>query len=249
MISYDTIEGMYYWPNRYGVHTNNYVPEHPASSIFLDIPLSSKYIEVPVFAMDRFTGLKKETLIEHEDSITLSAYLQPSNLKSSYKSLERGLQDLLPKSFTGYLYNCPVTQAGETKVYFVTHGMILDPTMKPLMMATWQLEKISEVWACKRPLLRLDSGCFTNIPGAMEKIIIKKILPLVLMRPVNSYNSVENNSWYRPRIISSSFSIKVEIESAIDMPFKFFKTESPSISTTNESLLQLALEHIDELTA
>ena len=54
----------------------------------------------------------------------------------------------------------------------------------------------------------------------------------------NSFHFVEKGR-------CESISVKIDID---DIPFTILDTDIPSVSTTNKQLLQLAIDHIDEIT-
>ena len=241
MIDRNTIRGMYVHPF-YSYRSSYDVPEEYVRNItkFIEVPFSERF-EIPVCLLYDFTNRDNRRIIGQE-GVTLVKPLRTGNKQSRYKSIERAMQDALTMPFQDYLWTSLVKEGTETILYYVTNGMILNADLYPIMVASWEMEYTEDRLRYVRPVLRISPECFINTTGAMEKLIVRKILPVALQEKVPSYlggseeSCIETDSLLRP--------IKVEIE---NIPFCIKEVDTPSISTSNKALLQIGLDNLEEL--
>lgn len=240
MIDRNTIRGMYVHPF-YSYRSSHDVPEEYVRYItkFIEVPFSERF-EIPVCLLCDFTDRDNRRIIGQE-GVTLVKPLRTGNIQSRYKSLERAMQDALTIPFQDYLWASLVKEGTETILYYVTHGMILNKDLYPIMMASWEME-CTDKFRYVRPILRISPECFINTTGAMEKLIVRKILPVALQGEVESYFGGSEESCIEADSLRRS--IKVEIG---DVPFCIKGVDTPSISTSNKALLQVGLDNLEEL--
>ena len=93
-----------------------------------------------------------------------------------------------------------------------------------------------------KPILRIDPQVFLSRSNTLEKLIVNKMLNACLEDPVAlpRYDLPARIVILR----SARLPVKVEID---ECPFLIHQSDTPSISTTNQQLLQVAINHIDEL--
>ena len=94
-----------------------------------------------------------------------------------------------------------------------------------------------------RPILRVNPYTFLYKSDSMEKFIVNKMINTCLEDKIYLPSSYD---------LSEKFKVKSDEKAAVKViidncPFLVHQTDSPSISTTNEKLLQLVIDHLDEL--
>lgn len=221
---------------------------NPTTSItpkkYMEIPVNEDTFELPLLALDAF----KNMLTKPNQYDILAARIYSCGLSSSYKSLDAIMKDVLSTRLDKHLTK--VTIAGSTNVYYATYGALFNENLKPLMMLSWIIERGwnehgNRMYYLKRPLLRLDPYPCIAKEDAVQKILTGKFMTKVLEFKVGSpyffereqVNINKYSNW-------GLFNIKVEID---ECPFIIRGVDVPSASVTNEALLQLASDHIDEI--
>lgn len=212
---------------------------------YMEIPIYMDVFELPLLAFSAFRNMMKY----HMECDSLVAQIYSCGRTSNYKSLEAVMKDSLSTNLSKHLIKVEVPNTH--RVYYSTFGAVFDHNLKPIMMLSWIMErKISELgqtkFCYKRPLLRLSPTPCLCKEDTMQRFLANKLLTVVLgntyMTPYfyDCGSFLEQHNSYSNR---GTFKMKVEID---ECPFILKDVETPSISTTNEQLLQLAVEHIEE---
>lgn len=215
---------------------------------YLSIPIQGDVIEIPTFAMYAFAI---KDLKENQESIDAIVVGLNSTAYSDYKSIDAKIRDSLSSD-----YNCRhltkiVVNDPQNPCYYCAKGAIFNKDLIPQIMMTWQMKRIkdanstNETWKylAVRPILRINPSVIINKDNAVERYIVNKIVPMA----VSIYGVEGPFIHVNPSIIKDTYNrltIKVEIDK---FPFKFNKVDKPSISTTNEKLLKVALDNVDEM--
>jgi len=115
-------------------------------------------------------------------------------------------------------------------------------------MLSWIMERrVNEEGAIKyrykKPLLRLNPYPCLNKEDALQKFICGRWMTAVLGATVDTPSTYGLREVIEPGC-SRFEHVKIEID---ECPFAIKSTDVPSISVTNEDLLQLAADHIDEI--
>lgn len=209
-------------------------------SAYMTVPATGDLLDIPVFAIDSFMD---KVLIRNEPADVLAVSLQDSKKVSTFKSMDVAVHNLLAFRLSDIgLVRLPHKNDADP-VYYCTHGAILDHNYNPLLLMSWRLKIEEELRIRYNPqeaVLRVSPLVFTDRATSVERFIINRIIPTALsisrIYPPNELLSSVNNT-YNPKI-------KVEIAYC---PFSITHTDAPSISTTNEELLSVALDNLDEL--
>ena len=212
-------------------------------STFMVMPLTEEKFELPVFALNDFTHVTHPNPRSIE---SLVAKLEYQGHTSTYKSLDARIRNLF---LTPYRENrlCKLDAVGD-EVYYITLGAIFDRNFNPIMMFTWEIEKKYEdngqyYLSLERPILRVDPEIYVSKRTPVERYIVNKIIPKSLgihtiYRPYTRINTLfKGNDW-------TSSEVKVIIDKN---PFILKHPDTPSISTTNRDLLDVALNNIEEV--
>lgn len=208
---------------------------------YMEIPIGSDVFELPLFAFEDFKKMHQNEKVG--DVIVASLY--SCGQTSNYKSLDSIMKDVLSTYFNKRL--CKVQIPNSPNVYYATFGAVFDENFTPLMMLSWIMERrVSEEgvikYRYKKPLLRLNPYPCLNKEDALQKFICGRWMTTALgTRVYIPYSGC------RDFIEHDYFSfehVKIEID---ECPFVIRGTDVPSISVTNEGLLQLAADHIDEI--
>ncbi len=218
-------------------------------SSYMVIPVSENLFEMPVFALPMFTTRNMERTNEKMDAMVVE--FKDASTRTTYASMDAKVRDALSMSYYSHeLVRIAEGNAPNSPYYYGTHGLLLDKDFTPLMMMSWIMEKTSLegedsfAFRYKRPLLRVATNVFRDRSNSMERYIINKIVPTAL----SIYNvrrpTMRDSLYYESGSTYTNQQVKIEIDKC---PFKFMKTDVPSISTTNEELLEVALANIDEV--
>ena len=217
---------------------------------YMEIPIEEDIFELPVFALSDFNELTRDNKDLSTEAIT--AMLFSLNKEPRYKSLDRYMRDIILEQFThSRLVKCEVKQGTETILYYGTHGAVFDKYFKPMMMCLWQMKRkwINEEtrkYHFIKPILRIDPECYIRQWDPMQRWIAKKAASAALSETIYRPYRRDLTDAFEETPYDSQAELTVEIGKS---PFKIRTADIPSISTTNESLLQLAIDHIDEVVA
>jgi hypothetical protein len=99
-----------------------------------------------------------------------------------------------------------------------------------------------------RPVLRIDPEVYMSKADPMEKFIANKMIGLCIenlkRKPSNYCLNDNHNASCIVTCEQSYLPVKVEIDSC---PFSLLTADTPSISTTNQELIKVAIDHLDEI--
>jgi hypothetical protein len=212
---------------------------------YMEIPINTDVFELPIFAFTNFRGI----LSKQKNCDVIVAQLYSCGNPSDYRSMDAIIKDIISRKFNEHLHTIEVP--GTSQVYYGTRGAIFDANLKPIMMMSWILERVKDEeehvkYRYKRPILRLDADPCLNKEDQLQRFLSNKLLTSTLALNIYTpyfynYNDyfIQSNLWSR-----ESFKIKVEIDTC---PFNIKKVERPSISVTNEKLLNLVEEYMGEM--
>ena len=198
---------------------------------YIEIPVESNRFEIPSFALDALSKL-----LLYQDKSSIAAELHFSGYTPSYKTAGRYFQDIINASLDSTFY----LSEGENH-YYAAKGIIMDEHFVPILLCSWMVEKVfsdTQLVGFKiiKPILRVAPQCYLSQDDAIQKLIVKKIIPTILTTHLS---------------IPSAFPIetirpvaKVIID---DIPFHTRTVVPPTVNTTNEELLSVALYHLDEM--
>lgn len=209
---------------------------------YMEIPIDSDVFELPLFAFEDFKKMHQNKKIG--DVIVASLY--SCGQTSNYKSLDSIMKDTLSTYFDKHL--CKVQIPNSPNVYYTTFGAVFDKNFTPLMMLSWIMEKREGEggvikYHYKKPLLRLNPYPCLNKEDALQKFICGRWMTTALGTRVYIPSTYGCVNFIEPGYFSFDH-VKIEID---ECPFVIRGTDVPSISVTNEALLQLAADHIDEI--
>lgn len=209
---------------------------------YMEIPIDSDVFELPLFAFEDFKKMHQDKKIG--DVIVASLY--SCGQTSDYKSLDSIMKDTLSTYFNRHL--CKVQIPNSPNVYYATFGAVFDENFTPLMMLSWIMERrVHEEgvikYQYKKPLLRLNPYPCLNKEDALQKFICGRWMTTALGTRVGTPFIYNCQDFIETGYFSFEH-VKIEID---ECPFVIRGTDVPSISVTNENLLQLAADHIDEI--
>ena len=206
---------------------------------YMEIPVDSDVFEVPLFAFRTFCYMLDKGI----NASTIVAALYSCGAESSYKSIEAIMRNVLYTTFGCHLSKIQID--GTSNIYYATMGAVFDKDLNPLMVMSWQMERQNderEPYNFKRPILHITPISFVRKEDPVQRFLVGKMLTTALDMDIPEPYLFTNRLHFKTN--ESSFKIKVEID---DCPFNIKGVDVPSISVTNENLLQLAAEHIDEI--
>lgn len=214
------------------------------NSYYLEIPISQDVFELPAIAHQIF--YQKQSILDQVDMI---AYQMRSVYYVNHKTPASGIPTWLHQYKRGCLAKFDKGDNQNTP-YYVAYGTILDKDFQPVVMLSWSVKKVCNLEGVPfryyfiKPLLRISPRVIIEKSNPVERYIVNQLLPKVLDLYVPTpaycvYNALFGNahedSMQHPQAIID------------EIPFQVRKVEAPSVSTTNRELLDVALEHIDEV--
>ena len=209
---------------------------HNPEKIYMNVPLHGGPLEIPVLAFNEFINAIKEDI----DYIAVS--LKTKGFISSYKTLERYMQEVLVTPFNDYQTLIRLNNNKEPdKPYYGSYGIILDHNFYPLVTCCYQInhyEYNTETDYLKiiaTPLLKIDPSCYINQNTSIEKYI-KKIINAFLNCGLNPI--IGCNNW---EIKLSSPKVVIE-----KCQFSFRRIQRPTLETTHKDLMGIVLKNMDE---
>ena len=229
------------------MHAGRNTPSAPVTTkLYMEIPINSDVFELPLLAYSAFRDMLKD----NRQYDTLVTQIYSCGLESNYKSLDAIMKDVLTAEPS--LHLCRVRVPGSSNVYYSTYGTVFDSKLKPLMMLSWVFERKTDgngkvKYHYRKPLLRLNPQACLLKEDALQRFISGKMLTSSLESYIHTpyYNGMgEYLEQAYSFIVRSGFHIRIEID---ECPFVIRGVDIPSISLTNEALLQMAADHIDEI--
>ena len=232
--------------NHYSQSAYQRTPETKAitETRFMEIPIRENTFEIPLLALNSFMNALR--LGDRHDS--LIAELYSTGRTSQFRSLDAIVKDVLSTPF--YKRLVKVTLPNVSNVYYSTFGALFDADLKPLMMMSWIMERtIGEdrhyMYSFKKPLLRIDPVSFVSKEDPVQKLLSGRLLSNALENSMYPPRYYELRDYFTTdRFAGRDYKVKVEID---ECPFILKSVDVPSISVTNESLLQLAADNIHEV--
>lgn len=222
---------------------------------YMDIPINQEVFEIPLLALDTFVDIVRN----HTDGMTsfIAVSLNAIGREPRYKTVDRFMRDVLLENYkNSRLIKLEVKQGSDTVLYYGTQGAVFDKEFNPIMICSYQIQRLERTvevnagepdmieyqYKLLRPILRVDPQIYLHKENPLEKFIVNKMVNGCLedtFYPPSGYtlcrNFIRNNE---------SLPVKVIIDTC---PFQLHQADTPSISTTNQKLLQVAIDHIDEL--
>lgn len=213
---------------------------------YMNVPIFKDVFELPVFMIGKLSNCNLPVTSDEVDSFT--ARLNYIGTESNFKTLSSKMRAILINVFNrARLVKIPLDTQGEN-YYYGTCGAIFNKNLMPVMIMSWRIEKVQQdnpdkpfVYKFTQPILRVSPSVFTVKADSLTRYIINQIIPNALRNRYDAPNIYSNPlfpSTYK------SFDIKVDIG---EFPFTLQKVNAPSVSTTNEELLNVALANIDEI--
>ena len=216
--------------NRYHNHTVWY----KESASVMKVPIKGNELEIPIFTLNKFIDWEKDNY--SEDVSTMMVSLFHADVGVGYSTFESNFKHLLQYYYADYRLSTIMAKDKNNNVpYFMCSGAVFTEDMEPCMLNTVKLTMDSNrkitAW---EPVLRLSPICW-SLNDTMSRMLIGKYLREIIQSP-EVYCGFDYRLPYRK--------IKVEIG---DIPFEIISPRAPSILTTNQELLQTAIDHIDEI--
>lgn len=209
---------------------------------YMEVPVNRDSFELPVIASEFFCE-ENTNVFDNEYAVIRLGRTQVCRYKSVNRCIIEGLGNRRGPTIA---YTIPNIE--DNSFYYCTFGTIFNTDFIPVVMLSWQIEMIPQEesqnvpykYKFIRPILRISPEVFRK-SNPVEKYVINQILPKTLDIFTQSprygyiYGIFER---------SAVCTIQVIIDK---IPFVVRRANIPSISTTNRELLDIALEHIDEV--
>ena len=215
--------------------------------VYLEIPINKPSFELPCFVYNSFNMLIS---VGDRDKDALVVALQTMHRTPRYVTMNRYLQDLLVEDYqTDKLVELKVkVNDNLIKTYYITQGAIFTEDYTPIMLCTWQVERIpsddgKDKFKFTKPVVRIRPDVYVEKTDAMQKFIATK-LPILALERMMYYPAHHCDDIITSQRLRDLTAARVVID---EIPFVLKRTDVPSISTTREKLLKCAIDHIDEI--
>lgn len=216
-------------------------------SSYMVVPISSENIEIPVMALDMPTMEAQIRVKGDLDAIVVN--LDNIGGYTMYKSASAAIRDVFSTVYRNMHLRRIMSVGDSEKTYYGTYGAIFDENFKPIVMLSWEMKRTHQddknnpiKFKFIRPILRVAPEVLINKSNVIERFIINQIIPTSLTLTYISSPSVFRTTIYEEN--DRDKKVKVIIE---DSPFVVKEADVPSVSTTNEELLDIASNYIDEV--
>jgi len=215
---------------------------HRKDGAQMEIPVGKPVFEIPLFLFNKaFSSLSNNPKVS-----TLVAELYTKGRKPSHKTVSRFMCDVLITHYPSMRFiDLEVKQGEDTIKYYGTYGAVFDTNFEPLMMCSWEMERLqvdgNTVFSYLRPIIRIHPDCFLNQHNSMEKFLAKKFINTALTTLVNDVPI--KNELFTITERTRAYPV-VEIGAS---PFAITKVIPPPVTISNQDLLQVARDHIEEI--
>lgn len=207
----------------------------------LELDVSRDDFEVPVFLLASFVDLANNNDMGHLGKLV--AYLSVKTYCGSYKTAMPPMRELAKSCFREQGL-AKLKIVGKPFTYYGSVGALFDEDFTPIYVSSWQLRREASGDHCTyqfiKPVFRLSPTVFLGGEDMIQKFVCNKLLKLHMSNTV--YPPCVGGYFDRPQ---RAFPVETIISH--DWPFFIRKPSEPTISTTNDSLLKVALEHCDEI--
>lgn len=207
-------------------------------TVFMSVPIDKEIFEVPAFAMSTFLNIQQNNRDFHQIA-SLAIPLYTNYEVPCYKTVGRYMRDVLNSPYYRGLVILKPNDKNTPLLYYGTKGAIFDSNFNPIAMFTLQIKKEEESFTVTKPILRVNPLLYIYKETDIDKFIANKLIPacvsdLYYLRNIN-YIRVENQE-------------KMEISVIMEkMPFDIRRVPAPDASFEQHSLIELALNHLDEI--
>ena len=219
-----------------GSYSRNPFPENTFANMI--IPLWGSIVEIPVLALDKW----REKVLSGAHSVQVQqdafvAELADGGVSPYYSTLDANFRDIMTMDYCrNKLTKIPLK--GELFPYYVTRGAVFTHELSPVMLCSWKIRMEQQgdtVLAYpEKPIYRLSPHCWM-VDNALTRMLKGKVLKEIM------YQHVWCLPWYGE---GERMAVSALIE---DIPFTVQKPAIPSISTTNEELIQIAKDYRREI--
>ena len=236
--------------------SNNYwstPPDNFSTMRYLEIPFSRGMIEVPTFAFNSFLA----AVVEDYSNLPafLAAKLKVSTHQTYLRTVDSIAKSFMPLEFrTERLFMVQLRE--DSPIYYMSHGLILNADFKPIVMCSWLLEEVpnyEEIGAkykFVRPIVRIAPSCFLEEPNTVSRFIANKLFKNAMGLEVSSPTMSQTCDvpWRQAiSVIRDAYSrTKVTVEVG-NIPFNTRYKDSPSISTTNDKIMEIARNCVSDI--
>lgn len=232
-----------------GHYVSDFAQQGRDKTVPMVVSLSGDRFELPIFTLPTFESLPAPFESSPIDALVVE--LNWGMALTHYKTASACVRDVLTTSFHNnrLMRFFPMKQEG--CFYYGTRGAIFDNNYLPLMVASWVIHRVRDStnqgktrFQFFQPVLRVSPRVFIYRDDSLKNFIVNQIIPSALT--TRAYPpDVYNDFGLFQGSCSDAQEVKVVIE---DFPFSIKSiTDPPSISTTNDELLKVALDNLDDI--
>lgn len=223
--------------------------EQNREKLYMLVPLEEDHIEVPVFLIGEMAKLLVNKGMDNLPDM-MAVSLSSTAKKSRFSAFSSIIRDVLSEDYINTrLVRFEGKEGTEIHTYYATKSALFNEDFEPLMLCTWQLEKKKlpassfHRFYYKKPIMRITPDFFTDKYDNVGRFICKKLLTSLLDTRVIA-PTASANGYLQSLTPYENYSPGIVIDK---IPFQLKKVEAPSIATTHEGLLKLALDNINDI--
>lgn len=219
---------------------------HPRDLVFMSTEIGDTF-EIPVVMLDTLEKVRDDMIRNQRfssDEIVVPLWYCGS--VPYYVSFDAAIKSALTTRLDGaQLIMINVKQGEGTVPYYVTHGMIFDGQMAPVLVCTVECKKVTRlnangikevVFEGLKLIVRINPDCFIRKRNQIERYTSNKFPSTFL----ETYHITTSGSIRHPRTLPK------EVIVSNSWPFKITRPKVPESGIDNKELLQVAIDHIED---
>jgi len=219
------------------------------------IDVSQPVFEVPLFVMPMFCPRMQDLF---DNNFTVVVPLIHSLRSPSYKSVPCAIaKEVFSCSHydSDKLWRIKLPAPNEEVVYYGSRGVVFNESLKPMAICSWRMSKtdvaspdspVKHIVSIERPVLRISPECYLAKADPVQSFINNKMLKTLLADPVRAPWSYSFHGQPSCEVLhcGDMFRVRVIIE---DWPYPIESPSPPSVSVTQQDLVDTVLDNIDDL--
>lgn len=227
------------------------LPDNAMFKCYMEIPLNKEQFELPAFLLYKFKTIMVQYCADGKpfpDKLEVPLYTFNSWI--TYKTLP---------CIIGYIWRLdfmkdrlvPIRVDKCKEAYYGTPGGIFDSNYEPLALQTWTVTRESmptgenssrDIFILERPNLWVNPEVYNQREDEVQRFIVNKMIKAASGHVCSTWG--KSNACVLYRDGHTSFYIRTILDNC---PVTLKLVDTPSISTTNEDLIDLALKYKEEI--
>lgn len=220
---------------------------HPRNLVFMSAEIGDTF-EIPVVMLNTLEDVKDSmTRNQRFSSGEIAVPLWYCGSRPYYVSFDAAIKSALTTRLDGtQLIMINVKQGDETIPYYITQGMIFDWQMAPVLACTVECKKVIKpddngtervIFEGSKLIVRISPNCFIGKSNQIERYVSNKF--------PSTFLGVYHIG--TPVCVNRTRTLQKEVIVSNSWPFKMTRPRVPESGIDNKELLQVAIDHIDDV--